>query len=236
VLTNTPTRTPTPTRTATPTFTATPLPCAAAGITVDGSLAEWSTKFSQTVTVGNARYLYPAATPSAADLSGKVWVACNVGYLSIAGIMTDTQVYNPTGDIANGDSMEIIIDARNDGIYRPRQDDHDLFISPDGQLLDRDFQYPLVATVVAVVTPGSNWRYEANIPITQIWPQLVTGSRIRVTMGLYDQDANVTTPTPGVPAGPSQVMIGPPLVWTLHTGESIEEGVNEPPEEIEYLP
>lgn len=167
----------------------------------------------------NRRYLFPLTpTPSAADLSGRLWVACNGPYLAIAAIMTDTQIYSPTGDIAAGDAIQVLIDGRNDGLYRPRQDDHDLFFDPAGNAQDRDLAYPLRATVVAAVTPGSNWRVETNIPLTQIWP-LKQGSKIKVTFGLHDQDAAITTPTPGVPAGPSQIMIGPPKVWTAGVTE-----------------
>lgn len=172
------------------------------------------------MTASNRRYLMPLTpTPSAADLSGRLYVACNGSYLSIAGIMTDTQIYSPTGDLATGDSIEVLIDGRNDGLYRPRQDDHDLFFDPAGNAQDRDLAYPLKATVVAVVTPGSNWRFEANIPLTQVWRLIRKDSKIKVTFGLYDQDVAITTPTPGAPSGPSQVMIGPPKVWTAGVTE-----------------
>lgn len=219
--TSTPTRTPTPTITPTPTGvpaptatpTNTPLPCPTIAVTVDGSLAEWSGRPSQSLSASNAQYIYPAATPSAADLSAKVWIACSGANLMMAGVITDSVVLQPEGDLANGDAIEMLIDGLADDISRPGQDDHDLFVAPDGKALD--YARPLLATVVARTTPGSNWRFEMSVPLSVIWTTLGSGDDIKITLGLWDRDA-VTTPTPGAPAGPNQVMIGPRERWTIN--------------------
>lgn len=216
--TATPTRTPTPTPTTTatatrtPTPTATPGPCATIIATIDGNLAEWSGRPSQSLSAANAQYTYPAETPSAADLSAKFWLGCSGANLIMAGVITDSLVFQPEGDIANGDAMEILVDGLADGIIRPGQDDHDLFVAPNGKAMD--YARPLLATVVARTTPGSNWRFEISVPLSVIWETLGSGDTIDVRLGLWDRDASVT-PTPGAPAGPDQVMIGPKQSWEI---------------------
>ena len=212
--TPTPTRTPTPTPTSVPTATAVPQACATMAVTIDGSLAEWVGEPSQLLTAGNAQYIQPGATPSAADLSGRLWVACSGTKLIVAGIITDTVILEPVGDLTNGDAAEISVDALADGIVRPRQDDHDLFVSPAGRL--RDYQYAVPgATVVAVQTPGSNWRFELSVPWAYVWPYIGSGDPLDTVLGLWDRDV-ATTPTPGAPAGPDQLMIGPRWSWTIN--------------------
>lgn len=218
--TNTPTRTPTPT--ATPTATATPTPtatptatpaaagaCAVLAATVDGSMAEWTSSTPQYLNAANAAYIYPAATPAAADLSAAFWMACSGDNLLVAGIITDTVVMTGTGAIYVGDAAQVQIDGLNDDITRPGQDDHDLFVNPAGLLLNYNRPVP-GATVVARATPGSNWRFEMSIPLAQIWAQITSGSVIGRRYGLHDNDV---TPTPlpgGTPSADSvdQVMIG----------------------------
>lgn len=131
----------------------------------------------------------------------------------MAGVITDSVVLQPEGDLANGDAIEMLIDGLADDISRPGQDDHDLFVAPDGKALD--YARPLLATVVARTTPGSNWRFEMSVPLSVIWTTLGSGDDIKITLGLWDRDA-VTTPTPGAPAGPNQVMIGPRERWTIN--------------------
>jgi hypothetical protein len=208
--TATPTRTPTPTATA----TATPQPCATLAVTIDGSLAEWVSRSSQSLSAANAQYINPLATPSAADLSARLWTACSGSSLIMAGIITDTVILEPSGDLSNGDAAQIAIDGLADGIVRPGQDDHDLFISPGGVL--RDFQRGVPgATVVARQTPGSNWRFEISVPLSAIWAQLGSGDPIDVVLGLWDRDTSAT-PVPGAPAGPDQIMIGPIWRYTIN--------------------
>jgi len=205
--TPTPTATPTRTPTPTPTPTRTPLPCPTLAVTMDGSLAEWTSRPSQALSAANAQYINPLATPSAADLSGRMWLACNGANLVMAGIITDTVILEPAGDLYNGDAAEISVDGLADGIVRPLQDDHDLFVSPGGQL--RDYQYAVPgATVVARSTPGSNWRFELSVPLSYIWTTLASGGNIDTVLGLWDRDTSAT-PVPGAPAGPDQIMIGP---------------------------
>lgn len=220
--TATPTRTPTPTvtptgantATPTPTATATPLPCATIAATIDGSLAEWLSKPSQLLTGSSAVYVYPVATPSAADLSSRLWVACSGSNLLMAGIITDTTILDPFdigGLIFAGDAAEIQIDGLADGLVRPGQDDHDFYIAPGGQAFD--YNLPLAATVVARQTPGSNWRFELSIPLSSIWTGLATGSDIDTILSLYDRD---TTGTPTPPAAQDQTMIGPRWRWRIN--------------------
>lgn len=223
--TPTPTRTPTPTATSTPTPTtaatatrtptptATPGSCATIIATIDGNLAEWSGRPSQLLSAASAQYTYPAETPSAADLSAEFWLGCSGADLIMAAVITDSVVIAPDGDLANGDAMEILIDGLADGIVRPGQDDHDLFVSPDGKAMD--YLRPVLATVVAKTTPGSNWRFEMSVPLSVIWETLGSGDMVDVTLGLWDQDTVITTPTPGAPAGPDQVMIGPKQSWEI---------------------
>lgn len=220
--TSTPTRTPTPTPTATatptptPGATATPVPlaCATIAATIDGNLAEWRFRSSQPLTAANAEYLRPAATPIAADLSGRLWVACSGDNLLIAGLITDTVILDPfdiAGYIFAGDAAEVQIDGLADGLIRPGQDDHDLAISSGGQAFD--YSIPLSATVVAAKTPGSNWRFELSMPLDSIWSGLGTGSDIYTTMALYDRD---TTGTPTPPAAADQIMVGPRWTWRIN--------------------
>lgn len=216
--TSTPTPTPTATATRTPTptatATATPQPCATLAVTIDGSLTEWVSRSSQSLSATNAIYLQPAATPSAADLSARLWTACSGSSLIMAGIITDTVILEPSGDLSNGDAAQIAIDGLADGIVRPGQDDHDLFISPGGVL--RDYQRGLPgATVVARQTPGSNWRFEMSVPLSAIWNTLGSGDPIDAVLGLWDRDTSAT-PVPGAPAGPDQIMIGPVWRYTIN--------------------
>jgi hypothetical protein len=180
-------------------------------VTIDADLSDWTTVTPQLLSASNDVYLFPTQTPTAGDLSGSLWIACNGAYLTVAGIMTDTQIFDPGGTLSNGDAFELSIDARADGITRPRQDDHDLFLSPAGAI--RDYNIPIVATVVAT-TEADNWRFEANIPLSEIWRLLGTGSEISAYYGLWDRDT-AATPVPGSPSGPGQVMIGPTRIWEL---------------------
>jgi hypothetical protein len=216
--TPTPTRTPTATPTATDTPTATPTPTATAGaaacgalaVTVDGSLADWvAIATPMYLSSSNAAYIQPAATPSGADLSAAFWLSCSGDDIVIAGLITDTVVISGTGLLTVGDAALVRIDGRADGITRPGQDDHDLFVDPLGRLVDYNRPVP-GATVVARTTPASNWRFEMSVPISQLWSLLTDGSTIGRTFGLLDNDGE-TTP------GPDQVMIGQPGQITLPT-------------------
>jgi hypothetical protein len=200
--TRTPTSTPTSTGTSTPTSTATatatPLSCSALSITVDGSLADWGAATPIVLNAGNAAYLAPAATPSAADLSGQFWVSCQGEVVVVGGVISDTVVITPTM-LPAGDAALTRIDGLDDGIVRPGQDDHDFYIGADGRILDFN-RPPTGTTVVARITPGSRWQFEASLPWSSIWSGLDNGDIIRLVFGLYDRD---TTATPG----PDQVMI-----------------------------
>jgi len=213
--TRTPTVTPTHTPTASATETATPTPepaaCGNLAITVDGSLADWlAIATPMYLNASNAAYLMPAATPSAADLSGAFWVSCSGNDIIIAGVITDTVIINPPGALLTvGDAAQIMIDGRADGIVRPGQDDHDLFVDPLGRLLDYNRPVP-GATVVARVTPGSNWRFEMSVPIAHLWVGLRAGSTMGLRFGLFDNDGTATP-------GPDRVMIGQPGQITLPT-------------------
>ena len=182
-------------------------------MTIDGNLAEWNGQPSQSLNGLNAQYLRPAATPSAADLSAKVWLACSGANLIMAGVITDSVILEPVGDLSNGDAIEIAIDALADGINRPGQDDHDVFISPAGRV--RDYELPFGATVVARTTPGSNWRFEMSVPLPVIWAGLSSGDPIDTILGLWDRDTSATA-VPGSPQGPDQVMIGPRQRWVIN--------------------
>ena len=177
-------------------------------ITVDGSLADWNGRTSATLTAAQAEYLRPAATPAAANLSSRLWTACSGDYMLIAGIITDTAIYSP-GDfpLYVGDSAEVQIDGLADGIVRPGQDDHDVFIGQNSTI--KDYGIPMVATVIARTTPSSNWRYEVAIPLSELWGTLGAGSEISTTLSLYDRDTS--TPTP--PASADRVMVGPSWRW-----------------------
>lgn len=212
--TATPTITPTPTHTATPTTQAVAV-CDSLAVTVDGSLADWVTQATPMyLNAANARYLMPAATPAAADLSAAYWVACSGTDLLIAAVITDSVIINGVGSIEVGDAGQMLIDGLNDGIVRPGQDDHDVFTNPAGALLS--YGRPLAgATVVARTTPASNWRYEIRIPFASLWAGITAGGEIGYTLGLWDND---TTPTPNIlgtpgPDSVDQVMLG--SKWTL---------------------
>jgi hypothetical protein len=216
--TRTPTATPTatPTRTPTPTATPTATPagasaCSALAVTVDGSLADWlAIATPMYLNAANAAYIYPAATPSAADLSAAFWLSCSGDDLVMAGVITDTTIISSTTNLVTvGDAAQIKIDGLADGLTRPGQDDHDLFVEPLGRLVDYNRPVP-GSTVVARATPGSNWRFEMSVPISELWALLAGGSTLGRTFGLHDNDG-VATP------GPDQVMIGQPGQITLPT-------------------
>jgi hypothetical protein len=197
----TPTRTPVTTATSGP--TATPGPCSDLPITIDGDLADWvAIATPMYLNAGNAAYLMPAATPSAADLSGAFWISCDDAYIIVAGLITDTVVTNPPGSLLTvGDAAHMLFDGRADGIVRPGQDDHDVFVDPRGRHVDYNRPVPGV-TVAARTTPASNWRYEIAIPIHRLYAGLVAGSVLGYTFGIHDNDGTATP-------GPDRVMIGP---------------------------
>lgn len=223
--TATPTRTPTPTptatapRTPTPAATNTPVPlaCATIAATIDGNLAEWAGRASQPLTASSAVYMRPASpTPSAADLSGRLWVACSGDNLIMAGIITDTVILDPFdvgGYVFSGDTAEIQIDGLSDNLTRPGQDDHDFFIASSGRAFD--YSLPLDATIATAQTAGSNWRFELSMPLDSIWPGLGTGSDIDTILALYDRDT-AGTPVPPAVAAADQVMVGPRWVWRIN--------------------
>lgn len=180
---------------------------------IDGSLSEWSGKPSMSLSASSADYIQPGTpTPSVADLSGRLWFGCSSDSLSIAGVMTDTTILEPPGDdLSIGDAIEVLLDGLNDGINRPGQDDHDLMMAPDGRVAD--YGISSAADVVTRSTPGSNWRFEMSIPFTDIWTGVGAGSTIGARFGLLDRDT--TTPTPGAPVGPDQIMLGPWRLWNI---------------------
>lgn len=157
-----------------------------------------------------ARYLAPSdPTPSAADLSAAYWIACSGTDLLVAAVITDSIAINGVGEITVGDAAQILVDGLNDGITRPGQDDHDVFVNPAGTALAYNRPIP-GATLVARATPASNWRFEIRIPFSSLWAGILPGSEIGYTIGLWDND---TTPTPnalGTPGPDSvdRVMVG----------------------------
>ena len=217
--TNTPTATATPTGAPTATNTPVPLACGILAATVDGSLAEWTSKTPQYLSASNRVYLAPGAPPpSAADMSAAFWMACSGNNLMVAGVITDSVVMDGVGAIYVGDAAQVRIDGLGDGITRPGQDDHDVFVNPAGAHSAEN--RPMAgATVVARTTPGSNWRFEMSIPLSSIWLGIGNGSIIGKAWGLWDTDV---TPTPlpgGTPAmdAVDQVMLGPASQLALPT-------------------
>ena len=228
--TPTPTKTPAPTMTPTPTTTATatttptgtppptvvPLACSVQLIMIDGALADWNGRDFETLAAASAAYIFPGApTPTTADLSGRLWVACSGNDLMMAGIMTDTVILDPFdigGYVFSGDTVEIQIDGLSDGITRPEQDDHDYFIASSGRAFD--YSLPLDATIAVAQTPGSNWRFELSVPLDDIWPGLGAGSDIDTIMALYDRDT-AGTPVPPAQAAADQVMAGARWIWRI---------------------
>lgn len=205
------TRTPTATHTPTPTPTATSAPCTDLGVTVDGNLTEWSGATSQLLTAANATYLRPAATPTDADMSGRLYVACSGSDLLLAGIIYDESVLDPgTGNVFAGDTVEIKIDGLADGLTRPGQDDHEIIITSGGKAFN--YSVPIDADVATASTAGSQWRFEMAIPLDDIWSGLGVGSNIDTYLGIYDRDT-VGTPVP--PAAADQVMTGPRWRWSI---------------------
>ena len=202
--TRTPTATPTRTPTATPGLAPTAAPCAVQTYTIDGNLAEWTQTPPAVLNAATAEYLAPATpTPAIADSSGSFWVSCSGSNLIVAGLIQDTEIATPGPDIFSGDTAEVQIDALADGITRPRQDDHDLLFGADGRHVD--YNRPIAgATVVAIITPGANWRFEASIPLAKIWTPLAAGSVIDTWNSIWDNDG-----------GSLQVMTGPKRSWTL---------------------
>jgi hypothetical protein len=185
--------------------------CSALAVTVDGSLADWvAIATPMYLNAANAAYIQPAATPSAANLSGAFWLSCSDDDLVIAGLITDTLIISSTTNLVSvGDAAQIKIDGLADGITRPGQDDHDLFVDPLGRLVNYNRPVP-GATVVARTTPASNWRFEMSVPIAELWALLKGGSTIGHVFGLHDNDGTATP-------GPDRVMIGQPGQITLPT-------------------
>jgi len=203
----TPTRTRTPrptvtsagTATLTPTATSTPAwpvqNCPAITPSVDGALTEWGAVTPQVVNALTATPVVQPGTPTpaAADASGTFYCGYSGDYIYLAGTILDATVtsgttYQPTGRIAQGDAARLTLDGRADGLSVPAgNDDHDLYIAPDGRVLDYD-TYPIDATVAAVAISGG-WQFELRLHRDYLdLAALTSGVTFGLTWGVQDAD------------------------------------------------
>lgn len=194
--------------------------CPILAATIDGSLAEWTSSTpSYRLGAANAAYMAPGdPTPSAADLSAALWLACSGNNLLAAGIITDSVVIQGVGDIYVGDAAQLGLDMLNDKIVRPGQDDQELMVNPAGLL--ENYRRPIAgATVQARTTPGSNWRFEFSVPLSALWPYLGDGATIGYLLGLWDNDVTPTPQPSGTPGPDSvdRILIGPRDALALPT-------------------
>ena len=102
--------------------------------------------------------------------------------------MTASTTYRPYGRIAVGDAARITLDGRADGLSVPGgNDDHDLYIAPDGRVLDYDV-YPLDVTVAAVAISGG-WQFEARLHRDYLdKAALTSGVTFGLVWGVQDDD------------------------------------------------
>lgn len=182
----TPTRTRTPqptatfvTATVTRTPTATPdwpnYNCPAITPAVDGVLGEWAAATPVVLDWASASVIQPATpqpaqtatasptAPPATDLRGTLYCGWAGDVLYFAGAISDTlSVYPTYGAIAAGDAVRLTLDGRADGLADVRGDDHDLYISPAGRVLDFD-SYPISTTIATVVYANNGWTFEVAL-------------------------------------------------------------------------
>jgi hypothetical protein len=211
--THTPTATPTPTATQTPdwTPTITPTPtvtrvlsptptqmpawteqaCTQTSITVDGNLDDWSGVAEFALTSATAADRQPLTpTPSATDVSGVFRCAYEFTTLYVSGIITDTAVITPTGSLEAGDAAVIGLDGWADGANRIGQDDHVLYVGPQGKA--RDFGVYAAPVTVATQRTAAGWQFEAALPQSWLETILRSGRQIGLTWGYVDRDAGET--------------------------------------------
>lgn len=199
------TRTPRPTVTSagtathTPTATSTPSwpvqNCPAITPSVDGALTEWGAVTPQVVNALTATPVVQPGTPtpSAADASGTFYCGYAGDYVYFAGTILDDTLtsgttYQPTGRIAQGDAARITLDGRADGLSVPAgNDDHDLFVAPDGRVLDYD-TYTIPVTVTAIAIAGG-WQFEVALHMDYLdKAALTSGVTFGLTWGVQDDD------------------------------------------------
>jgi hypothetical protein len=185
------TRTPGPTR-ATATATLTPtawsgITCPTAVVTVDANRADWTAipATPMPLSAANASYIWPAVTPSVADLSGIFWCAHSSDTLYLSGVITDSVLYQDSAPI-DDDAAQIAVDGWGDGFLRYRADDHELTITQDGRLRDLA-TLPITATVATTLTVGG-WQFEIGIPKAIIELPTLTQRIIGLVFGLIDDD------------------------------------------------
>jgi hypothetical protein len=202
--TATATRTRTPRPTVTPvTATPTPLPtatpnwptvvCPAITPVLNATLAEWAAVTPIVLDGASAAVVQPAgaATPTAGDLSGRLYCGTAGNVLYLAGVISDTTVtagttYGTTGSIGRGDAVRITLDGLRDGLRLPGEDDRDLYVSPGGRVLDFDSR-PISATLASAVGVGS-WRFELAIAGATFEVDTLSGARWGMVWGLRDDD------------------------------------------------
>ena len=187
----TPTRTPGPTR-ATATHTVSPTPwtgitCPTAVVTVDANLADWAAipATPMPLSAANAAYIWPAATPSVADLSGLFKCAHSADTLFLSGVITDSVLYQDSAPV-DDDAAQIALDALGDGFLRLRGDDHELTITQDGRLRDLA-TLPITATVATTLTVAG-WQFEIGIPKSVLELPSLSRRLIGLVFGLIDDD------------------------------------------------
>jgi len=102
--------------------------------------------------------------------------------------VTASTTYRPFGRIAVGDAARITLDGREDGLSVPAgNDDHDLYIAPDGRVLDYD-TYTIPVTVTAVSITGG-WQFELALHRDYLdKTALASGAEFGLTWGVQDDD------------------------------------------------
>lgn len=207
------TRTPQPTATfvtATPTRTPTATPdwpaiaCPAVTAVIDGALGEWAGVTPVALNSVTARLIQPATPPAgatptgtpqpqSADASATLYCGRSGNLLLFAGAVRDDvfvagQTYRAFGSLSIGDAVRITLDGARDGLSAPGgPDDHDLFVSPGGRVLDFDALPISVAVATAAVTGGWNFELALDAGALGMGPP-ASGDRFGLTWHVQDAD------------------------------------------------
>jgi hypothetical protein len=136
----------------------------------------------------------PAGTPQpvTADLSGTLYCGYAGEVLYFAGtvlddVLTADVTYQTQGALSLGDAVRITLDGAGDGLADVRGDDHDLYISPGGQVRDFD-SYPISTTVSIGATAGG-WVFELALEASELEiGALGSGVRWGLVWHLLDAD------------------------------------------------
>jgi hypothetical protein len=168
-------------------------------------LLEWSGATPVVVNSASAQRIQPATPaatytvtptgtppPQSADASGTFYCGYSGDNIIIGGALTDNvttagTTYNVTGSIGIGDSARITLDGASDGLADVGGDDHDLYIAPNGRVLD--FDTTPISVTVATRQGASGWTFELLLDSATLEiDDLASGIRWGTVFHVYDAD------------------------------------------------